>query len=199
MRAIQFIRTILSRCRLPAFIFLFLLSGPNRLFANQTFFEDIPLADLVKYSEIILLVTCQKPLMTVKEIKIKGVNAWNPKKPIPPYIQRAYHFTIMKVIKNATGMKLANAVTVFEANDGLEQSLQARYYLEKVSKSPLFQRYPGPVDLNAAEEKGGDLIVFLRHEGNPEKLVFTVENAVETADAAGKVEKILAEPPASGN
>lgn len=150
-------------------------------FANQTHYRPVSLAEVVRYSDVLIV---HDATPRERTITIAIANAAHPK--APPYTYVETQYIVDEVLKgDATLAK--KTIWVKQANwaDGL--GLHKAYYLEGLGESPIYSQYEPRVK-NAAKAK--QRIVFVQRaviDGKPVGLQASVENAVESIDLRGEI------------
>ncbi len=165
-----------------AALLLTLLLWPGQAHLSQVHYESISLEQLVRRSEIVVIATPAGDAKTSKVVVGKEV-------PHFTYSERPYRVT--KVLKGELTAKENKRLWVAGANLNQQFSLHKRYYIDKVSKSPIYARYQAGKPLGS-----GARLLFLRRidfQGTP-KVTASVFGAEEQLAQRGAVEALVNKP-----
>jgi hypothetical protein len=162
------------------FILLF-ITFTGLTYSNQIFYDEIPLKRVVEMSEIILQVKRSFPIEHTKEIPVIGINKRFPDK-MYPFREISYNFTILKVLMNSSKRELKpnDNISVLEAFNSEKRSIHERYYLEGVSKSPIYETYKTKVNIYDVKKTEEKYIIFIRTTGK-DRYEFAAENSIDFA------------------
>lgn len=172
-------------------LFLFISSAPG----NKVFLRTIPLEQLVRLSDMILVVRPLKPFMASESIKIPGYNKRESSKIIPDFQTHSLNVEVLRVVsdrlhKNLTGAKIA--IYPAYAQEGLY--LHTKYYAEGIAKSPLNYRYDSILSEESLE-KENEFVAFVTYswtrEGGQTDFEFTAARSFDRAEVIPKVEEML--------
>ena len=165
-----------------AALLLTLVLWPGQAHLSQVHYESISLEQLVRRSEIIVIAT---PAGDAKISKVAvGKDA-----PDFTYAERPYRVT--KVLKGELSAKENKRLWVAGANLSQQFSLHKRYYIDKVSKSPIYERYEAGKPVGS-----GARLLFLRRiefQGVA-KMAASVFAAEEHMAQRAAVEALLKKP-----
>ncbi|MDD5044074.1 MAG: hypothetical protein PHG51_00785 [Candidatus Omnitrophica bacterium] len=117
-------------------------------------YTGIALNDLVRRAEFIFVVEKAEPFLTTEEIPVRKFL-----KEYPPFKKYTYHFRIIEELyKEDKVSRQGELINVIPDNfdEGLE--IHKKYYLEGITKSPLYAKYDTAADFFKADK----LILFLR-------------------------------------
>jgi len=174
------------RFRTAAALLFTLLFWPKEAHLSQVHYRAISLEQVVARSELVVIATPAGERRNV-EVPIGG--------DAPAFGYSEHPFSVSAVLKGE--LRASEKETLWVAGANLEQQfgLHKRYYLEKISKSPIYSRY----EPKRAPGEGARVLFLRRTEfrGAP-KVAFTVAGASEHVEARAAVEALLApKPPAA--
>ncbi len=165
-----------------AALLLTLVLWPGQAHLSQVHYESISLEQLVARSEIIVVAT---PAGDAKTTKVAvGKDA-------PPFSYSQRPYRVSDVLKGSLSAKDKKRLWVAGANLTQQFSLHKRYYIDKVSKSPIYERYEAATPVGS-----GPRLLFLRRtefQGRP-KMIASVFGAEEQLAQRAAVEALVNKP-----
>ena len=151
---------------------------------SEIHFEFIPLEDLIKLSDAILIVKKKEPYEQIEEIPLLKEQ---PDK-YPHHKRVTYRFTILSILYAADAIITDIDVIVHLANDDAYFELYRLYYVEGIDESPDLIGFDTDLDLYSADE----FIIFVNKiPDTTGEYKFTVENAFLLTEEKEKVEELL--------
>ena len=131
--------------------------------ASQVHYEETELRELIDRSELIVIARVLDPMHTILEVPItpRG-RAPDPEKH-PPFRAVVSHFGLVEILYSDRKVELPAKLSIVSPLVGSQFDLHRRYYLEGLSKSPIYQRYEAKGDPMRLEP-GAEVILFLRHD-----------------------------------
>ena len=142
---------------------------------SQVHYEDISLEDLVGYAQFILVVEKEDPFENKETITFNSPKC-------PDFEKISHNFKVMEIIKSMDeNLKPGDSIKAFQAFAELRLDIHKQYYLEGVSKSPIFPEYNSKSDFESPQ-----LIIFLNMN-----LEFASIHAYEDIGKKEEIEKIL--------
>lgn len=161
-----------------------LLLWPAEAHLSRVHYQKVSLSRLVGWSELIVVAEPTGEGRRI-EVPIEGPGG----KEVPAFVFSARPYRVHEVLKGKLDDAARERLEVSGAYLGRKFSLHKRYYVERVSKSPIYDRYEPE-----KPPTEGKRILFLRRvsfEGES-RFVFTVSGAVEHLEARAKVAAALA-------
>jgi hypothetical protein len=179
--------------RIVMFILLALISDTR---ANQVFLKTIPLEQLVRSSDMILVVRPLKPFYLNESIKIPGENRREPSQPIPDFQTQACSVEIVRVIRDRScGTQPGAKIAIYPAYTGRNLGLHTMYYAEARSKSPLYNAYDSGVRDERELETGAEFVAFVtcsrKRDVGRTDFEFAVVRGYDRMDVIPKIEEIV--------
>jgi len=188
-----------------------ILLSTEDAYMTQINFQNIPLEQLVKMSEYVLIVNKGKPFIVEEKISIlpgdsNFLDNNNPpyyeppyhdrepakdqkNKNYPPYGRQLFRFQITEILFSSNPELAVNAeIVVSEAHGDRKLRLHKAFYLEGARISPIYVSYES--SLNHAIYGGADkVIIFLSH--HDDRFYFICENAYESVRKRKKIIKLI--------
>jgi hypothetical protein len=162
--------------------------------ANQVHYQPASFDQLLSRAQLVVVVRRAKPAFTVELVDITPPGQRKDAAKYPPYRRALWQFNVQKVLHPLTA-KLPKAIVVLDADDASGLDLHRRYYVEKVSKSPIYERYQSKTSVRA--DKANEVILFLVElPGKPRRFGLAVSGAIEPATEEPAVRRALARRPA---
>lgn len=168
-----------AHLRIAAVALLGGLLWPAEAHLSRVHYRSISLEQLLQWSTLVVVAT-PAGARRATEIDI-GSGA-------PAFGYAEHPFRVTEVLKGSLQDKEKAELWVAGANLGRRFSLHKRYYLDKVSKSPIYDSYEAKKDPGE-----GARVLFLRRtefEGKP-KVVYTVMGAEEHADQRAAIKALM--------
>jgi hypothetical protein len=150
---------------------------------TQVHFESVSLEDMVRRSDLIVVVQKLDPFAVLDSVSIlpKGSEFEGRNEPpyyeppyvgasseplldknYPPFVWQSYRFRVVEVLFEAGGaVKGGDTLLVAEAHAGRQLSLHRNYYLRGFRKSPICDRYETKLGPLGDEEGPQELILFV--------------------------------------
>jgi hypothetical protein len=179
------IETIFRRALSAVFVFLFLAQGGH---VTRTFFEEVPLNDLVRHANVIVVVKKAEPFVTHETVPVLPPADKEIKKEIPPFTKTTYRFTVLDVLKSDAPIPKGHPLNVSPANEEDNFYLHKLYYIDNIGKSPIYDRYSPSAGFDF--EKADTLILFL-YTGDHRSFRFAVEDAYEAPSRRKEIEDLI--------
>jgi hypothetical protein len=156
---------------------------------SKTHYEDVSLEEAVAQSDVVVVAAPAEPARrgVVVDItpagKKKNTEMW------PPFTRWLSRWVVrevlQEVLRDAQQLQVGDLVEVEAADADSQLELHKKYYVEKISKSPLYRRYTPPSDESAAPSR---ILLLRRHDGG---LRFAVSGSIEIIERRGAVEALL--------
>jgi hypothetical protein len=181
------IETIVRRSLSAVFILLFLAQGGH---VTQTFYEDVPLKDLVRNANVIVVVNKRDPFVAHESIPILPPPGREIKREIPPFTKTTYHFTVVDVLKTNEPIPKGLPLNVSPANEEDNLHIHKLYYIDNIGKSPIYDRYSPSRGFSF--EKADTMILFL-HTGDHRSFRFAADDAHEAPSQRKIIENLIKE------
>lgn len=156
---------------------------PLAVLANRTSYVDVPLADVVRRADAVLLVRNAEPASSEKIHDITPKGKKKDAKLYPPFKRTRSHVVVVEQWKGQTDL-LGQALVVDGADWEWMLEIHRKYHVEKVSKSPQVERY-----IPQGKGGGAESILFVRKTAAGWSLV--VQGARESKDQADAVRALL--------
>jgi hypothetical protein len=179
------IETVFRRTLSAVFVSLFLAQGGH---VTQTFFEEVPLNDLVRRANVIVVVKKRTPFVTHETLPVLPPRGQEIKREIPPFTKTTYHFTVLDVLKSDQPIPEGPPLGVSPANEEENFDLHKMYYIDNIGKSPIYDRYSPSAGFDF--EKADTLILFL-YTGDHQSFRFAVEGAREAPSKRKEIEDLI--------
>lgn len=173
----------LKRFISAAFALFWLAPGGH---VTQTFFEDVPLNDLVRHATVIVLAQKRNPPVTHQTVPVLPPEGKTVQGEIPPFTKTTYHFTVVDVLKSDQPLPPGLSLDVSPANEEDNLFIHKAYYIDRIGKSPIYDSYAPSIDF----EKSDTLLLFLS-TGDHRSYRFSVENAFEAPAKRKQVERLI--------
>lgn len=160
--------------------------------ANQVHYQGVKLEEVIARSTHILVVRRAKPPTLSERIEITPAGKKADPAKYPPYTRTVSRYLVTRALKLPAGEKLpAKPIEVVGANDASQLELHRRYYVEKVSKSPIYDSYESPTSRKAGAAP--EAILFLRPQRTKPiaRFELVVEGGTEPTSEEARVKKAL--------
>ncbi len=191
-------------------LFLTALMFSMEAHVSEIYTEEKSLKQLTQESSFILVVNKAEQFLSQEEISIlpngshyEGKN----KKPFyeasynnddqnknkltknyPPFVSIKHKFKVVATLKGPTELKANSSITVYSAYFETRLNLHRQYYLEGLSKSPIYFSYAPLIDINLISS-GQTLIIFIH--GYKDDFQYSLINAYENFKVKDKILKII--------
>jgi hypothetical protein len=159
--------------------------------ANQVHFRTVKLEEVIARATHVLVVKRAKPPTLTERIEITPAGKKSDPARYPPYTRTVSRYLVVRALRRPAGEKLpTKPIEVVGANDESELDLHRRYYVEKVSKSPIYDSYESKT--SAKVGSAPETIVFLHlTRAKPPRFQLVVQGAIEPASEEARVKKAL--------
>ena len=124
-------------------------------------YEETKLQSLVEDSQLVVVARVLDPIRTLVEVPIAPKGAAADQEKYPPFNAAVLHFSVVETLYADRKVELPAKLDVVSETLDQRYSLHVRYYVEGVSKSPIYRRYE-PKAGAVALEPGTLLVLFLR-------------------------------------
>jgi hypothetical protein len=148
-------------------------------------YEAIALADMVEQASLVLVAKRAVPATMSEEISIVPPGKQPDPQKFPPFTRVKSRWVFVEALKSDRKITPGRTLEIDSAHWQTQLELQRRYYVEGVSKSPIYRRYKG-----AKVEGQAQVILFLREDD--QGLLFVADRAMESMDKLGEIKRLLA-------
>lgn len=155
--------------------------------ATQVHYENVSFEDLVRQSQVIVVVRRAEPGTRDVKIPITG-----PAGPYPDYGYQLDRLVVVEVIKGS-GVKPGVTVELGPATAADDLHLHRSYYVEQIGKSPIYFSYESSLGWDKKPETWLEFMHPCRVEAE-DHFCRTLTGAREDIARRGDVEKLLAKP-----
>lgn len=158
---------------------------------SKTYYEDVTLEEVVARSDVVVVAAPAEPARrgVVTDITPAGEKK-NPEwPPFTRWLSRwVVHEVLLDMLRDAQRLQVGDVVEVEAADADSQLTLHKKYYVEKVSKSPIYPRYTPPLEESAVPSR----ILLLRRRGDG--LRFAISGGIEILERRDAVEALLKQP-----
>lgn len=160
---------------------------------SQTHYRGITLEQLVERSDLVLIVKASRPARRQIQVPIGG----GPK-PAPAFVRVLSRCDVLGALSRDGAELVGTTLEIDGAHWQQSLSMHKSYYLQGLSKSPIYERYQPAEPLAApdadAAPEGTPFLVFLRRgdRDGATGFAFTVDGATEHLGRRAAVEALLA-------
>lgn len=145
--------------------------------ASRVHYESVDLPELVRSADVIVVAHPGEPSRKSTNISV-GAKA-------PPFVRIQVQFVVDEVVRGDAALK-GKSIWIDGANYVQRLHLHRSYYVDGVSKSPIYQRYEGSGDDGAAESMR---VLFL--SGSGKELEFAVDGGSESLKKLPEIRDLL--------
>jgi hypothetical protein len=182
-------RLALSFLCLAGFLFC-----SREAYLSQIHYRGISLEQLVERSQLILIVKAASPAQ--KQINV-AIGKDQKNREAPAFVRVLSRCEVQGAITPAGAELVGKTIEIDGAHWQQSLSMHRSYYLQGLSKSPIWERYnpepppgPAPAASSAHEPADAPFIVFLRRDGK-DGFAFVVDGARERLGSRAAIEELL--------
>ena len=148
-------------------------------YVSLVHYQKLTLEDLVGSAQHIVVVREAQPATSTEVIKIHKDS-----EKYPPFSLYKHHYVVTDVLYSSK-LKSGDKIDVLEAQFDSKLDLHKRYYLEGVSKSPIYSRY----ECKACTDNDKEYIIFLsEYDG---RYSFSATGSVEVLSSKNDIVNAL--------
>lgn len=165
---------------------------------SQTHYQGVPLERVVQRCDVVVVAVPADPPRRTVEVDITPAGQKKNKEKWPPYTRSFSRWTVREILLDAAPTSLVGAqrtppkkplqvgdvVEVESANARSELELHKKYYVERISKSPIYEQY-------VVDGESADPARILLLERDDKSLRFAVAGAAEFVEHRAAVEALL--------
>ncbi len=157
--------------------------------AGQVHIDPAELKELVREAEVVVVARPADPLTRKTTIDITPKGKKPDAEKYPPYVRVKTRWEVVEIVRapKDAGLAEKKVLEVDDADFGSQLDLHRRYYVEGLSKSPIYRRY------TPRESKPGEPRRILFLEVSNGEWRFAMDGAAESLEARKDVEAALAE------
>jgi hypothetical protein len=166
-------------------IFLGVLWWGEGARASGMYYDALELVDMVDEASVVVVAKRAVPATTMEMIPIVPPGQKPEVEKYPPFSRVKSRWVVVETLKAARKISRGATLEIDGADWRRKLDLHRRYYVEGVSKSPIYRRYKG-----AKIENQDQAILFLRE--SDESLIFVADNAMESIHKRDAIKRLLA-------